>query len=218
MFKLTWPDTAYADLIPESWFSEVGSKPACQHDLVGPRGSRYPAKCTVSVHESKADLDYRPFQKFNEDNDIDLGVVRLEFSSKARKNIVRVLWQGPGDNEFTPCDDVAIGVDLEAEVEKSLRASPDERKRRLRKAPTMPERIRTVSLGFRRNSDVIAEVLTVADGRCQSCKKRAPFNRAANGRPYLEVHHRVRLADGGEDTVANAIALCPNCHRKAHYG
>jgi 5-methylcytosine-specific restriction protein A len=32
------------------------------------------------------------------------------------------------------------------------------------------------------------------------------------------VHHRVRLADGGDDTTDNAVALCPNCHRKAHYG
>ncbi len=25
------------------------------------------------------------------------------------------------------------------------------------------------------------------------------------------------LANNGDDTVENAIALCPNCHRKAHY-
>jgi len=34
----------------------------------------------------------------------------------------------------------------------------------------------------------------------------------------LEVHHKVPLAEGGDDTVENAIALCPNCHRHAHYG
>ena len=26
------------------------------------------------------------------------------------------------------------------------------------------------------------------------------------------------LLEGGPDTVENAIALCPNCHRKQHYG
>ena len=26
-----------------------------------------------------------------------------------------------------------------------------------------------------------------------------------------------QLKDGGADTVKNSIALCPNCHRKAHY-
>jgi len=28
----------------------------------------------------------------------------------------------------------------------------------------------------------------------------------------------VPLSEGGEDTLENAIALCPNCHRKMHYG
>ena len=35
--------------------------------------------------------------------------------------------------------------------------------------------------------------------------------------PYLEVHHLTRLADGGADLPQNVIALCPTCHRKAHY-
>jgi 5-methylcytosine-specific restriction enzyme A len=33
---------------------------------------------------------------------------------------------------------------------------------------------------------------------------------------YLECHHIVWLAEGGEDTIANTVALCPNCHRKMH--
>ncbi|GAB5097949.1 hypothetical protein YK56LOC_36650 [Caballeronia sp. HLA56] len=70
---------------------------------------------------------------------------------------------------------------------------------------------------FRRNADVIAEVQLRADGACEGCAQSAPFQRA-DGTPYLEVHHRRRLADGGEDTVENAIALCPNCHRERHYG
>ncbi|MFV3370974.1 HNH endonuclease [Pseudomonas sp. NY15435] len=39
-----------------------------------------------------------------------------------------------------------------------------------------------------------------------------------DGKPYPEVRHVVRLADGGEDTVENAIAICPNCHRLRHFG
>ncbi|WP_373273521.1 HNH endonuclease [Vibrio parahaemolyticus] len=35
--------------------------------------------------------------------------------------------------------------------------------------------------------------------------------------PYLEVHHLTRLADGGADCPENVIALCPTCHRRAHY-
>jgi hypothetical protein len=46
-------------------------------------------------------------------------------------------------------------------------------------------------------------------------KNRSPFN-LANGQPYLEVHHVKPLAEGGPDLVENAVALCPNCHRRCH--
>lgn len=71
---------------------------------------------------------------------------------------------------------------------------------------------------FKRNPDVIAEVLIRADGVCEQCDQHAPFKRASDGTPFLEVHHIIRLADGGEDTVDNTIAVCPNCHRELHYG
>lgn len=77
----------------------------------------------------------------------------------------------------------------------------------------------TITVGaFVRNRDVVAAVLLRANGFCEECNKPAPFTRASTGTPFLEVHHKERLADGGKDTVKNAVALCPNCHRKAHYG
>tara|TARA_Y100000815_G_scaffold179957_1_gene163958 strand:+ start:1382 stop:2209 length:828 start_codon:yes stop_codon:yes gene_type:complete len=54
-----------------------------------------------------------------------------------------------------------------------------------------------------------------AKGKCELCEKPAPFNRR-DGSPYLETHHIEWLADGGADTVANTVALCPNCHKKMH--
>jgi 5-methylcytosine-specific restriction endonuclease McrA len=33
-----------------------------------------------------------------------------------------------------------------------------------------------------------------------------------------DTHHIVHKKDGGEYTQDNAIVLCPNCHREAHYG
>lgn len=69
---------------------------------------------------------------------------------------------------------------------------------------------------FSRDPEVRAFVLVQANGRCESCNQLAPFTTAA-GVPYLEVHHVVPLANGGPDTVSNAVALCPNCHRRVHY-
>jgi hypothetical protein len=68
-----------------------------------------------------------------------------------------------------------------------------------------------------RNADVKAWVISQAEGRCECCGFEAPFS-FPDGRPYLEVHHIVRLADRGPDTIDNAVALCPNCHRELHYG
>lgn len=38
----------------------------------------------------------------------------------------------------------------------------------------------------------------------------------SDGRPYLEAHHVIPLAEGGPDIIENMVALCPNCHRKMH--
>lgn len=70
---------------------------------------------------------------------------------------------------------------------------------------------------YGRDPEVQAWVRQRAKGRCQLCGKCAPFVDSHND-PFLEVHHVKRLADGGADVPCNAVALCPNCHREAHYG
>lgn len=70
---------------------------------------------------------------------------------------------------------------------------------------------------YERDPLVKARVLEIANGICECCGNRAPFVNS-DGDPFLEVHHVRQLADKGPDTVKNAVALCPNCHREAHYG
>jgi 5-methylcytosine-specific restriction protein A len=55
-----------------------------------------------------------------------------------------------------------------------------------------------------------------ADGTCEGCGNEAPFT-TVSGRPFLETHHIRRHADGGPDHPRWVVALCPNCHRRAHY-
>ena len=100
----------------------------------------------------------------------------------------------------------------------SLASHTQARQARLRTASRTPERRLVTSYEFVRNADVVAEVLVRAKGRCGRCGDHAPFRRVIDGTPYLEVHHIVHLARGGEDSVENAIALCPNCHRYMHHG
>jgi predicted HNH restriction endonuclease len=107
---------------------------------------------------------------------------------------------------------------LAAAVSASLNDNQATREQRLAKASKYPEPIQVISKGFKRNPDVVADVLQRADGFCENCGNEAPFKRVKDGTPYLEVHHKVILSDGGEDTTANAVAVCPNCHRKFHFG
>ncbi|MBP2312931.1 HNH endonuclease [Azospirillum soli] len=106
----------------------------------------------------------------------------------------------------------------EREVRRAQRSSTAERRQRLASAPRAPVTVTVVTKAFIRNPDVVAEVLERAAGTCEGCGHAAPFARRSDGTPYLEVHHKVPLAAGGDDTVENAVALCPNCHRNEHYG
>jgi len=111
-----------------------------------------------------------------------------------------------------------IADDLEEAIKKSRYDSPGVRKERLKNSTKTPEKIYVTSVGYRRNADVIIEALDRAKGVCECCHSKAPFVRKKDNSPYLEVHHKVMLSKGGEDTLENAIVLCPNCHREMHFG
>lgn len=118
--------------------------------------------------------------------------------------------QGPLPNE-------AHTAKFAIAVADSLRDLSAHRKARLKVAPTKPTKVVATTVVYRRNPDVVAEVLLRAKGHCELCGNPAPFKRRSTGEPYLEVHHKVQLAHGGDDTVSNAVAACPNCHRREHF-
>ncbi|MGG2093484.1 HNH endonuclease signature motif containing protein [Bacillus sp. S13(2024)] len=108
--------------------------------------------------------------------------------------------------------------EFKKQINNAKKIDSEERKRRLQNANKKPGIIQVITTNYRRNPDVVAEVLERAKGICEYCHQPAPFIRVSDGTPYLEVHHVLPLAEGGEDTVTNAVAICPNCHRKAHFG
>jgi 5-methylcytosine-specific restriction enzyme A len=79
-----------------------------------------------------------------------------------------------------------------------------------------PQRHIGTTLSYARDPLVKAWILENANGICESCGSPAPFFNSYN-EPFLEVHHVKILADGGKDTICNAIAVCPNCHRRYHH-
>lgn len=78
-----------------------------------------------------------------------------------------------------------------------------------------PAMVSKITTSYVRDPAVKAWVLQVAGGKCEGCDGAAPFI-ASDGLPYLEVHHVMPLSSHGSDTTTNAVALCPNCHRRCH--
>ncbi|WP_440970915.1 HNH endonuclease [Peribacillus frigoritolerans] len=68
----------------------------------------------------------------------------------------------------------------------------------------------------RRAAAIKKYALVRSNGICEACNDPAPFT-TPDGTPFLEVHHLTRLSDGGMDSTENVAAICPNCHRRAHY-
>ncbi|MNF86966.1 HNH endonuclease [compost metagenome] len=79
-----------------------------------------------------------------------------------------------------------------------------------------PQRVTGTTSSFLRDPLVKAWVLKQANGVCEGCGQDAPFKQP-NGLHFLEVHHVKHLANDGTDEVTNAVALCPNCHRRCHH-
>ncbi len=109
-------------------------------------------------------------------------------------------------------------LEFDAEISRFLMMSPEQRFKALPPEGHKPDVTFVLTKTYKRSAAVVAHVLSRANGICETCRTPAPFNRSSDGAPFLEVHHRIQLAAGGDDTAENAIAVCPNCHRKHHFG
>jgi len=104
---------------------------------------------------------------------------------------------------------------FEVKARKAKRLSNEEIERRAKNAKKKVGTRNTSSQHYERDPWVAEHAKRTANGICQLCQTFAPFKNKA-GEPYLETHHIIWLAKGGEDTIENTVALCPNCHRKMH--
>jgi 5-methylcytosine-specific restriction protein A len=115
-----------------------------------------------------------------------------------------------GDLEGKPsAPTVALEIETRQRLKAPMTTPPTGEKR--------PESVTSSVTAYRRDPAVRAWVLRRANGVCECCDAPAPFA-DSSGAPYLEVHHVRQLADGGSDQISNTVALCPNCHRRLHFG
>ena len=108
-----------------------------------------------------------------------------------------------------------MGVELKQDLHQS--SIEELRKRATRASSSNADTRQRVQNTYIRSEAIKEYALRRAEGKCEGCGKSAPFLKS-DGSPYLEVHHIRRLSDGGPDDPEFVVALCPNCHRRAHYG
>lgn len=171
------------------------------------------------VRNHKLPVLRRVCEKFSETHSFRSGDYRNITANPSYSVAILRAYLGQGACPQTPnaASLEAFQADQERELRKAWNDSAESRRERLAAAAKTPPLRLVTAVVVARNPDVIVEVLLRANGRCEECGVPAPFIRRSDNSPYLEVHHRVQLALGGADTVENAMALCPNCHRRKHY-
>jgi 5-methylcytosine-specific restriction protein A len=134
------------------------------------------------------------------------------------EDLIRSVWVFPLtliDGAIPAVPSAVLDQQAARVARKVHRLSDDEVRSRAARARPSPGQRPTTTKRFDRDPHVAEYAKRRAKGRCELCRSPAPFNNG-NGEPYLETHHIVWLANGGDDTIANTVALCPNCHRRMH--
>jgi hypothetical protein len=157
-------------------------------------------------------VDYQELQDIWEHKEVHIGTreqaakLLSEMRFRAGISVVREPW------------DVFINVLAIEKFDLSGDASVTFREQDQKSIPTqIPSRSSAVVNRFKRDSEVVRWTLAQANGTCECCNTKAPFERE-DGIPYLEVHHLRMLSEGGSDSITNTVAVCPNCHRELHLG
>jgi len=139
---------------------------------------------------------------------------QLDNTGQARK-----VWMFPlelkGEGTIPTLTDAQQRGIEDSQARIARRLSMKELQARAKQAKKQPSTRRTQTSIYVRDAAVAEYARRLAKGVCDLCEKPAPF-RNKRKEAYLECHHIIWLGQGGEDTIANTVALCPNCHRKMH--
>jgi len=148
---------------------------------------------------------------------IELGRDRIEGYKPAKNvgaNVERSIREALNAQSTLTPEDFAPTAD-EATLERRAVKLEKQQFKGEPKGIVKPGLIQTSGKSYVRDPEVRAWVRQEAKGICEGCGQPAPFEK--HGRPFLEVHHVRHLAQEGSDRPSNAVALCPNCHRRCHH-
>jgi 5-methylcytosine-specific restriction protein A len=124
--------------------------------------------------------------------------------------VAAALWDHPNVLNLVDLKVVNLGVLLQAEVDDTYEDLPGIDHSLL--GSDGPEKVKSTMSLVKRDHRVRQVVIKRSRGQCEraSCGERRSFP------GFLDVHHVLGAAKS--DRVWNCVAICPNCHREAHYG
>lgn len=101
------------------------------------------------------------------------------------------------------------------EIDISIEDKFSSLKNKIKNIDVKKETRNVLTTQFVRNEYIREYARIRANGICELCDNPAPF-KDYYGNPFLETHHVIFLSKGGDDSIDNVVAICPNCHRKIH--
>ncbi|WP_434628941.1 HNH endonuclease [Pseudomonas sp. Z1-29] len=169
----------------------------------GPLSKRSPASIEYRMQNISAVLDQMELRRISgymPAKNIGAGVAQRIRKVLANKML-------PGTAESAPTADLKTLIRRATKLQKNgLKIAP--------LGNPNPQQVSTTTTSYVRDPKIRAWVAEWAKGVCAGCGQNAPFE--VDGLPFLEVHHMKHLAQNGSDSITNAVALCPNCHRRCH--
>lgn len=164
------------------------------------------------------------FEVFKEKEYFYQGIVKLhaepyQDSQIDEKENLRLVWMFP--LKIIDSNPAELNIETlvsikEIKLKKARKLSSESLKKIVENRPNKkPGKRKAESETFERDQNIVEYAIRRANGRCELCENVAPFNKL-DGTAFLEVHHIHYLRSGGNDTIDNVTALCPNCHRKMH--
>jgi 5-methylcytosine-specific restriction enzyme A len=164
------------------------------------------------------------FEVFEEGNYIYQGQVQLagnpfQEDQPDQDNKSRKAWMFPvkliDSQRPAPIEETTGFRIRRIEERKAAPFSTEELRRQIELSSRKAGTREVVSRDYDRSILVAVYVKRRTNRICELCREPAPFINKTN-EPYPEEHHIVWLSKGGNDSIDNTVALCPNCHRKMH--
>ena len=158
-------------------------------------------------------------QKYTYAGEVNLAAAPYQEDQLDENDRMRKVWMFPvrlkSDGIIPALTDKQARIIEENQARIARRLSIEQLAARAKRAQKQPSQRAAKTSVYVRDAAVAEYAKRLANGICDLCEQPAPFQNKAN-EAYLECHHIIWLAQGGEDTIANTVALCPNCHRKMH--